>query len=40
MFKKKTIKNKPRFTGYNKSAEENKKGNWEYDVKLLTTGDD
>ena len=33
-------KNKPKFTGYKKSAEENEKCNWEYDVKLLMAGDD
>ena len=36
----KTIKNEPKFTGYKKSAKENEKCCWEYDVKLLTAGDD
>ena len=36
----KAIKNEPKFTGYKRSAKENKKSNWEYDVKLLTAGDD
>ena len=39
MFKKKN-KNEPKFTGYKKSAEENEKCNWEYNVKLLMAGDD
>ena len=34
----KAIENEPKFTGYNKSAKENEKSNWEYDVKLLTAG--
>ena len=36
----KTVKNEPKFTGYKKSAKENEKRNREYDVKLLTAGDD
>lgn len=36
----KAIKNESKFTGYKKSAEENEKCNWEYDVKLLMAGDD
>ena len=34
------FKNDPKFTGYKKSAKENIKWNWEYDVKLLAAGDD
>ena len=34
------FKNDPKFTGYKKSAKENVKCNWEYDVKLLAAGDD
>lgn len=36
----KAIKSESKFTGYKKSAKENVKWNWEYDVKLLAAGDD